>query len=150
MVQIHINFALSNPKLLSESQINMVKVVNSVSDALNSMQKEQGGIKTRLKADLQKAPARGARPRGCANGSRPRDCSDIYTSGQREDGIYSVFPTHYPSGFQVFCDMSTDGGGWTAPGPETALTFTRADRGKMASTLCFQLIILQGSRSFVT
>ncbi|XP_058861509.1 fibrinogen C domain-containing protein 1-like isoform X1 [Acipenser ruthenus] len=100
-------------QLLSESQINMVKVVNSVNDALNSMQKEQGGIKTRLKADLQKAPARGARPRGCANGSRPRDCSDIYTSGHREDGIYSVFPTHYPSGFQVFCDMSTDGGGWT-------------------------------------
>ncbi|XP_066568859.1 fibrinogen C domain-containing protein 1-like [Amia ocellicauda] len=100
-------------QLLSESQINMVKVVNSVSDALNSMQKEQGGIKTRLKADLQKAPTRGARPRGCANGSRPRDCSDIYLSGQREDGIYSVFPTHYPSGFQVFCDMTTDGGGWT-------------------------------------
>ncbi|XP_015222737.1 fibrinogen C domain-containing protein 1 isoform X1 [Lepisosteus oculatus] len=100
-------------QLLSESQINMVKVVNSVSDALNSMQKEQGGIKTRLKADLQRAPTRGTRPRGCANGSRPRDCSDIYMSGQREDGIYSVFPTHYPAGFQVFCDMTTDGGGWT-------------------------------------
>ncbi|KAG7477242.1 hypothetical protein MATL_G00092210, partial [Megalops atlanticus] len=100
-------------QLLSESQINMVKVVNSVSDALNSMQKESGGVKTRLKADLQRAPVRGARLKGCANGSRPRDCSDIYASGQREDGIYSIFPTHYPAGFQVFCDMTTDGGGWT-------------------------------------
>ncbi|XP_064163901.1 fibrinogen C domain-containing protein 1 isoform X3 [Anguilla rostrata] len=99
-------------QLLSESQINMVKVVNSVSDALNSMQKETG-VKTRLKADLQRAPVRGARLKGCANGSRPRDCSDIYANGQREDGIYSIFPIHYPSGFQVFCDMSTDGGGWT-------------------------------------
>ncbi|XP_029618059.1 fibrinogen C domain-containing protein 1-B isoform X2 [Salmo trutta] len=100
-------------QLLSESQINMVKVVNSVSDTLNSMQKETGNLKSKLKADLQRAPVRSTRPKGCSNGSRPRDCSDIFTSGQREDGIYSVFPTHYPAGFQVFCDMTTDGGGWT-------------------------------------
>ncbi|XP_016311206.1 fibrinogen C domain-containing protein 1 [Sinocyclocheilus anshuiensis] len=102
-------------QLLSESQINMVKVVNSVSDALSSMQKETGNIKSRVKADLQRAPVRSVRPKGCAGGegSRPRDCSDIYASGQREDGIYSVFPTHYPAGFQVFCDMTADGGGWT-------------------------------------
>uniref|UniRef100_A0A4W4H7R3 Fibrinogen C-terminal domain-containing protein n=1 Tax=Electrophorus electricus TaxID=8005 RepID=A0A4W4H7R3_ELEEL len=102
-------------QLLSESQINMVKVVNSVTDALSSVQKETGSTKGRLKADLQRAPVHSARPKGCPSGegSRPRDCSDIYASGQREDGIYSVFPIHYPAGFQVYCDMTSDGGGWT-------------------------------------
>lgn len=46
----------------------MVKVVNSVSDALNAMQKETGGLKARVKADLQRAPVRGVRLKGCANG----------------------------------------------------------------------------------
>lgn len=46
----------------------MVKVVNSISEALNSMQKENGGLKARVKADLQRAPVRGSRIKGCANG----------------------------------------------------------------------------------
>ena len=46
------------------------------------------------------------------SGSRPRDCLDVLLSGQQEDGVYSVFPTHDPAGFQVYCDMRTDGGGW--------------------------------------
>lgn len=57
-------------QLLSDSQINMVKVVNSVSDALNAMQKENVGLKARVKADLQRAPVRGGRLKGCSNGKR--------------------------------------------------------------------------------
>ncbi|XP_069465377.1 fibrinogen C domain-containing protein 1 isoform X2 [Ambystoma mexicanum] len=100
-------------QLLSDSQITMAHLVSSVSDVLDTLNKDRGVARPRLKADLQRAPSKGVRPRGCANGSRPRDCYDIYSSGQQEDGIYSVYPTHYPAGFQVFCDMRTDGGGWT-------------------------------------
>ncbi|XP_027470127.1 fibrinogen C domain-containing protein 1 isoform X1 [Zalophus californianus] len=100
-------------QLLSESQGHMAHLVNSVSDVLDALQRDRGVGRPRVKADLQRAPARGLRPRGCTNGSPPRDCLDVLLSGQQEDGIYSVFPTHYPAGFQVYCDMRTDGGGWT-------------------------------------
>lgn len=46
----------------------MARLVSSVSDVLDTLQKERGGARPRLKADLQRAPARGARPRGCSNG----------------------------------------------------------------------------------
>ncbi|XP_062854550.1 fibrinogen C domain-containing protein 1-like [Trichomycterus rosablanca] len=103
-------------QLLSESQVNVMNIVNSVRDALDSIQKGHGSVKGLLKADLQSVPVHSnVWPRGCSSGdaSRPRDCSDIYASGQHQDGIYSIFPSHYPSGFQVYCDMSTDVGGWT-------------------------------------
>lgn len=53
----------------------MARLVSSVSDVLDTLQKERGGARARLKADLQRAPARGARPRGCSNGEQhPWQC----------------------------------------------------------------------------
>uniref|UniRef100_A0A8C7XUM6 Fibrinogen C domain containing 1 n=1 Tax=Oryzias sinensis TaxID=183150 RepID=A0A8C7XUM6_9TELE len=49
----------------------------------------------------------------CMTAARPKDCSEIMASGASVDGVYSVFPIHDPNGFMVYCDMNTDGGGWT-------------------------------------
>ena len=40
------------------------------------------------------------------------DCSDLFKSGRTQSGVYSVNPDGRGS-FNVYCDMRTDGGGWT-------------------------------------
>ncbi|EPY83333.1 fibrinogen C domain-containing protein 1 [Camelus ferus] len=54
--------------LLSESQGHMAHLVNSVSDVLDALQRDRGLGRPHVKADLQRAPTRGSRLRGCANG----------------------------------------------------------------------------------
>uniref|UniRef100_A0A914X9F3 Fibrinogen C-terminal domain-containing protein n=1 Tax=Plectus sambesii TaxID=2011161 RepID=A0A914X9F3_9BILA len=44
--------------------------------------------------------------------SNMTDCKDWFDHGVHTDGIYSVNPDGKAS-FDVFCDMTTDGGGWT-------------------------------------
>ncbi|XP_071807924.1 ficolin-1-like [Asterias amurensis] len=43
----------------------------------------------------------------------PTDCSDILAMGVTVSGVYTVKPTDSGKPFRVFCDMETDGGGWT-------------------------------------
>ena len=41
-----------------------------------------------------------------------KNCADIYKAGKREDGVYTIKPDNLTA-FDVFCDQTTDGGGWT-------------------------------------
>ncbi|KAL9972066.1 hypothetical protein ACROYT_G018305 [Oculina patagonica] len=41
-----------------------------------------------------------------------RDCAELFTAGFKQSGVYTVNPTNKTS-FEVYCDMKTDGGGWT-------------------------------------
>ncbi|XP_039902650.1 fibrinogen C domain-containing protein 1-like isoform X1 [Simochromis diagramma] len=91
-------------KVMSDNHSGVLKLVAGFSDSLLSLQRETDSLRS-LKSELSKDSTLTA--------VRPRDCSDILKSGVSQDGIYSVFPTHDPSGFMVYCDMSTDGGGWT-------------------------------------
>jgi hypothetical protein len=52
----------------------------------------------------------GALPTTCTGD----DCADILTNSPGVgDGVYTVDPAGTGTGFDVWCDMTTDGGGWT-------------------------------------
>ncbi|KAI8514495.1 Fibrinogen C domain-containing protein 1 [Branchiostoma belcheri] len=45
---------------------------------------------------------------------RPQDCQDILDNDETTpSGVYMVYPRDNLGGFLVYCDMDTDGGGWT-------------------------------------
>ncbi|XP_066447696.1 angiopoietin-related protein 7-like [Eleutherodactylus coqui] len=41
------------------------------------------------------------------------DCSNLYYNGIRSSGVYTIMPSSGGSPLEVFCDMETQGGGWT-------------------------------------
>jgi hypothetical protein len=42
-----------------------------------------------------------------------KSCAELYKSGVRKNGVYTINPDGLVGSFQVRCDMQTDGGGWT-------------------------------------
>ena len=42
----------------------------------------------------------------------PRDCLEVRDMGFNTSGVYPITPMGVYKGFDVYCDMETDNGGW--------------------------------------
>ena len=48
-----------------------------------------------------------------AHAGRITDCYNAMKQGADESGVYTIRPFNVRNSFNVYCDMKTDGGGWT-------------------------------------
>lgn len=48
-----------------------------------------------------------------SNCNAPRSCKEINVSGKESSGVYAIDPQDGFGPFHVYCDMKTEGGGWT-------------------------------------
>ncbi|EDO39897.1 predicted protein, partial [Nematostella vectensis] len=43
----------------------------------------------------------------------PKNCADVLKFGGKSNGVYTIHPEGEFDAFKVYCDQTTDGGGWT-------------------------------------
>ncbi|XP_077989171.1 techylectin-5A-like [Glandiceps talaboti] len=44
---------------------------------------------------------------------KPKDCADLFNNGYVTSDVYTIQPKDGKGSIEVYCDMETDGGGWT-------------------------------------
>ncbi|XP_078578115.1 uncharacterized protein LOC144863027 [Branchiostoma floridae x Branchiostoma japonicum] len=102
----------SDEKCVCSPVLNLNPVMNCGNENAHKAELEQMKIAmdqlSQKIADLSKADANDT------EADKPQDCQDILDNDETTpSGVYMVYPRDNLGGFLVFCDMDTDGGGWT-------------------------------------
>uniref|UniRef100_UPI00358FAC12 angiopoietin-2-like n=2 Tax=Myxine glutinosa TaxID=7769 RepID=UPI00358FAC12 len=86
----------------------------------SQLQQQQQELTESVHALLAALPRAAQQATEMRPGAEPRDerhvfkdCTDVLRSGQVKSGVYTISPGNSSQSLKVFCDMETDGGGWT-------------------------------------
>ncbi|XP_037797508.1 fibrinogen C domain-containing protein 1-like [Penaeus monodon] len=72
------------------------------------------GSPTQYLVPLHRAQKEVVHPaKNSARNSGPRNCYDLLKAGSTRDGVYRIFPKGAGEGVEVWCDQTSEGGGWT-------------------------------------
>ncbi|XP_071807702.1 uncharacterized protein [Asterias amurensis] len=88
-------------RMVSELQVAVATNQETTTSEVQGIRRQLEQLQAPLVLDLQ-----GRLP-------LPKDCSEILARGVLISGVYLVQPLGSSEAFRVYCDMETDGGGWT-------------------------------------
>ncbi|XP_013401135.1 fibrinogen C domain-containing protein 1-B-like [Lingula anatina] len=88
--------------ILQDTVKGLTSKVDTLQDTVHALQLEVATLKT----DLAQVTA-------TKQGVTGRDCVELNKNGAKLSGVYTIEPADDRGQFEVYCDMETDGGGWT-------------------------------------
>ncbi|CAB4008378.1 Hypothetical predicted protein [Paramuricea clavata] len=102
---------------LKNSILKMKNKMTNIAEEVKEIKKFQEDSKKDFGKVLEELIQDALKNISCMQSNKPpkkddKDCADIYKNGKTESGVYQIDPDG-KGNFNVFCDMTTSGGGWT-------------------------------------
>ncbi|XP_066293508.1 microfibril-associated glycoprotein 4-like isoform X2 [Branchiostoma lanceolatum] len=105
------NIVQQHQDILEELQLRVDEQVN-INQQLESTVEEQADLIRQQQTTMQQMQTLLNQLSEKLNG--PRDCMELLATGHDTSGVYTIYPDGGgKSPVHVYCDMDTDGGGWT-------------------------------------
>ncbi|XP_064119677.1 microfibril-associated glycoprotein 4-like isoform X2 [Macrobrachium nipponense] len=88
---------------------------DAVLATLNQMHQDIKGLQAQSKLSSPEHSVNSSRQTCLRSPDRPKDCYELYLRGEKENGVYTIYPDkcRQDRGIPVWCDQEGDGGGWT-------------------------------------